>query len=183
MNNVVILNFSTRNNGNCANIAQYLRVRHPETNVFVYVIDDRVGPCGKCDYECLRAGAKCPNVTPYLEDIMKSVVHSDLTYLIIPNYCGFPCANYLAFNERSVGFFNMDSALMDRYMSAKKRFIIVSNSDNAVFDQAMRQQVKGEPDVLYLKSGKYGKRSIAGDILESDQARNDLEAFLQESSR
>lgn len=178
MKKTVILNFSTRNTGNCAHIAEHLSVHYRETSVHTYTIDDRIGPCGQCDYECLRPGFECPNVSDYQKEVMNAVMEADMTYLIVPNYCGFPCANFLAFNERSVGFFNMDRALTGRYMTAKKRFIIVSNSENAVFDQAMRQQVNSEPEVLYLKSGKYGKRSIAGDILESEQAVADLNAFI-----
>ncbi len=87
---------------------------------------------------------------------MQAVMSSDVTYMIVPNYCGFPCANYLAFYERSV---------------------LLSNTETEVFNQAMRQQVSGDPDVLYPKSGKYGKRSTAGDILDSEAARTDLQTF------
>ena len=68
---------------------------------------------------------------------------------------------------------------MAQYMSVPKRFIIVSNTEGAAFDAAMRQQVNGNPDVFYLQSGKYQKKSIAGDILDSEAAVADLEAFLQ----
>ena len=178
MKNVVILNFSTRINGNCANIANKIGVHHMQTNVLYYVIDSRIGPCGNCDYECLRPEEKCPNVTHYQCEVMEAVMNADITYMILPNYCGFPCANFLAFNERSVGYFNMNRLVMDRYMNARKRFIIISNSENQMFDQAMRQQVRTDPDVLYLKSSKYGKRSIAGDILESEAALAELNVFL-----
>ncbi len=108
---------------------------------------------------------------------MQAVMSSNVTYMIVPNYCGFPCANYLAFYERSVGFFHMDRSLMGRYMDSRKRFNLISNTETEVFNQAMRQQVSGDPDVLYPKSGKYGKRSTAGDILDSEAARADLQAF------
>ena len=106
-----------------------------------------------------------------------SPVNSDLVYFIVPNYCGYPCANYFAFNERSVGYFNMDPLRMDRYMSVTKRFIIVSNSEDH-FAEAMQQQTNEIPDILYLRSSKYGKQSIAGDIMDSDEAKAVLEAFL-----
>ena len=67
-------------------------------------------------------------------------------------------------------------------MDVQKRFIIVSNTEGATFDSAMRQQVNGDPDVLYLKSRKYQKRSIAGDILDSEAAIADLEAFLAQAT-
>ena len=109
---------------------------------------------------------------------MRAVMQSDITYMIVPNFCGMPCANYYAYNERSVGFFNMDRSVMGQYMNVKKRFIIISNTETVMFDQAMRQQTKEDPDAVYLKSGKYGKRSTAGDILESAEAQADLKAFL-----
>ena len=99
-------------------------------------------------------------------------------YFIVPNYCGFPCASYFAFNERSVGYFSGKKQLLDRYLSVRKRFIIVSNSEDEVFNQAMQQQVSSKPDILYLKSRKYGKQSIAGDIMDSNTANVDLDVFL-----
>ena len=108
---------------------------------------------------------------------MNSILNSDMVYMIVPNYCGFPCANFLAFNERSVGFFNLDRGLMQRYMAVRKRFIIVSNTENEVFQKAMEQQSKSV-EVLYLKTSKYGKRSTAGDLLDSAEAVADLDAYL-----
>lgn len=94
MKKVTILNFSARKEGNCAKIAQYISVHSTATTVCAYVVDRRIGPCGDCDYECLRPNACCPNVTDYQKEVMNSVMNSDVTYLIVPNYCGFPCANY-----------------------------------------------------------------------------------------
>ena len=76
------------------------------------------------------------------------------------------------------GYFGGGRSKFDQYMSASKNFIIVSNMDSEQFSIAMKQQTSAEPEILYLKSGKYQKRSIAGDILESAEARGDLEAFL-----
>lgn len=177
MKNITILNFSSRNDGNCAHIAQHIEVRNADTLVYTYVIDQRISPCNNCDYECLQPGVKCPNVSQYQEQIMNSILNSDMVYMIVPNYCGFPCANFLAFNERSVGFFNLDRGLMQRYMAVRKRFIIVSNTENEVFQKAMEQQSKSV-EVLYLKTSKYGKRSTAGDLLDSAEAVADLDAYL-----
>lgn len=178
MKNVTILNFSSRKDGNCANIAKYIAVHLANTTVQTYVIDQRIGPCNGCDYECLRHGIKCPSISTYQEEVMGAVLDSDVVYLIVPNYCGFPCANFLAFNERSVGYFNLDKSLMQRYMDVRKRFVIVSNSESEVFIKAMEQQANDVSEVLYLKSSKYNKRSIAGDLLESPAAVADLKGFL-----
>jgi hypothetical protein len=54
---------------------------------------------------------------------------------------------------------NLDRALMQQYMSIKIRFIIVSNTENEVFE-------------------KYSKHSIAGDLMDSAEAVTDMNAFL-----
>lgn len=175
---ITILNFSGRNNGNCVAIKRYLINKCEHLNVYSYDVNNHFSPCGNCDYECLRPGVSCPNLSDNQREVMDVVCSSDLVYFIIPNYCGFPCANYYAFNERSVGYFNLDRSAMQRYMAVKKKFIVVSNTESEQFTQAMRQQTDDEPDILYLKTQKYGKRSIAGDLLDSEAARADLNAYL-----
>lgn len=175
---ITVLSFSSRNNGNCANISQYLSNYYKQANVKSFVVDsESVPPCGKCDCECLKPGEACPQRSEKYSDIMDTICQSDLVYFIVPNYCGFPCANYFAFNERSVGYFGTDRDKMEQYMNVPKRFIIVSNTEG--FEDAMRQQTNAEPDILYLKSRKYGKRSIMGDIMDSNDAQADLDAFLK----
>jgi len=44
----------------------------------------------------------------------------------------------------------------------------------------MQQQVIGEPKMIYLKSGKFHKRSTDGVILDSDAAKRDLVQLLAE---
>ncbi len=109
---------------------------------------------------------------------MEDVLASDITYFIVPNYCGFPCANYFAFNERSVGFFHLDRAQMTNYIEVKKKFILVSNTEGDQFHKAMEQQ-SNSPDTLYLKSSTYQKKSISGDILTSKSAQATLKSFLE----
>lgn len=121
-------------------------------------------------------------MTDVQKKVMDTICSSDLVYYVVPNYCGLPCANYLAYNERCVGYFNMDRQLTQSYMSIKKAFIIVSNTENDFFVQAMRGQTNQEPEILYLKTGKYGKRSIAGDLMDSEAAAQDLAQFIMRTS-
>ncbi len=100
----------------------------------------------------------------------------DLLYFVIPNFCDGPCANYYAFNERSVGYFNADTSKLQQYMNVRKWFIVVSNTEG--FETALMQQTAAQPDILYLKSKKYHTQSISGDILVSEAAKADLTAFL-----
>ena len=172
---VTILSFSSRTGGNCANIGKYISNYHKNCRL-IMIDSESVRACGSCDYECLKPGLRCPQLSdPYLE-IMDALCRSDLVYFIVPNYCGYPCANYFAFNERTVGYFNMDREKMARYMNVPKRFIVISNTEG--FEAAMGQQTNEAPQILYLKSRKYGKSSIAGDLLESDAAKADLDEFL-----
>lgn len=175
--NVTILNFSPRNGGNCGRVCDFIAEFHNRTFVCSYNID--VMPCGGCDYECLKPGLKCPTITEQHRKLMDAILASDLVYFVVPNFCGYPCANYFAFNERSVGYFNSDRALMEQYMSVKKRFVAVSNSESDSFRTAMQQQTNGEPNILYLKSGKYKKRSTDGNILDCEEAAEDLRRFLE----
>lgn len=78
-----------------------------------------------------------------------------------------------------MGFFHGDEAILESYLAIPKRFITVSNTESQAFVDAMQQQVSDEPEILYLKSNNYGKKSICWDILTSEQARADLENFLR----
>ena len=181
--NVVLIRFSSRENGNCYAIAQYLADYHKEDHVKSYKIDSNVVvPCENCDYECLKPGAACPGVTSAQTEIMDAISQADLAYFMIPNYCGFPPASYYAFNERSVGYFNKNRELMGKYRSVAKKFVIVSNTEGQNFESAIRSQVMGEPEIIYLKTGKYKKQSTAGDLMESDEAKADLNEFLTKES-
>ena len=181
VNNVVILNFSGRKVGNCSAIAQHIAAHHTNANVRSYHVDQTFGTCGGCNYECLTPGVTCPNVNDFQNEVMGAICESDITYYIVPNYCGLPSSNYFAFNERSVGYFNMDRELLKKYMTVHKGFIVVSNTESDYFKQAMQQQTNQEMKILYMKTGKYGKRSTAGDILESEDAKADLDNYLAET--
>lgn len=181
--NIVLIGFSSRENGNCAAISAHIRAHYATENVRSFIMDpNTVQPCGNCNYQCLAPGANCPNLSTAQTAAMDAVCHADLVYYVIPNFCGYPCANYFAYNEKCVGYFNGDRILMQKYLEIPKRFVIVSNTEGVNFENAVRQQISAEPEILYLKSGKYGKRSTAGDILESEDARADLEAFLNTAS-
>lgn len=184
MKRILLLRFSHRQAGNCAAIASHIRASLPAGTVSEFVMDgESCRSCQGCDYQCLRGEGDCPHQNGAYSDAMKAIMASDLVYFILPNYCGFPCASYFAFNERSVGFFHGDAAILESYLAVPKRFLIVSNTESQVFTEAMQQQqVSDEPIILYLKSGIYGKKSICGDILTSEQARADLEHFLQKDN-
>ena len=176
---VIILSFSPRNNGNCSKIAGYIVQHYSEANVTRFDITaENFLPCSNCNYECLRPQSVCPKQTDYQMQVMDAATDSDIVYFIVPNFCGQPNANYYAFNERSVGYFNLNRQLLTKYLSVRKRFIIVSNTESEAFVNAMQQQTNKAPEILYMKTRNYGKQSIAGDLLESEAAVRDLQAYL-----
>ena len=180
MRNITVLNFSARENGNCAAICRYIANYFSRADVRIYNTSELITPCGKCDYSCLKSGEKCPNVSDDYIEMMNRILGSHHVYFIVPNFCGFPCANYFSYNERSVGFFNRDQKLLEQYLSIRKRFVLISNTESEFWTEAMSQQTNDTPNILYLKSGKYGKRSIAGNILDSDEAKQDLQVYLNQ---
>lgn len=179
--NIVLIQFSSRGNGNCSAItAEIAKFYSATRTIHSYIVNSNVvQACNDCNYECLQPDKQCPNLNSAQKEIMDNISNADLAYYIIPNYCGYPCANYFAFNERSVGYFNMDRASMQKFMSVPKRFIIISNTEGPNFENALKQQYSGDLDILYLKTGKYKKRSTAGDMMESLEAAADLKAFLE----
>ena len=182
MNNVTILSFSPREAGNCTATAEFIRahlIEQISANVQICRVDNKTFPaCGECGYECLRPGASCPTITTDQRRILDSVCNSDLVYYIVPNFCGYPCANYFAFNERLVGYFGMDRVRRNQYWAVPKRFILISNSKTEQFTEAMRQQTNSEPQILFLATGKYRRNSLAGDLMTSVEAQAELISFL-----
>ena len=175
-NNITILNFSGRNTGNCSSITEVIKRHHKNTNICVYQINKLFSPCNNCNYECLRENEKC-EYSAAQEALLETIFNSRLVYFIIPNYCGFPCANYFAFNERTVGLFNGNKDRLNQYMNVKKKFILISNAESKIFEAAMEQQAV-KPEILYMKSRAYGKQSIDGDLMDSKDALQDLLKFL-----
>ena len=176
MQTLTILNFSARNDGNCASIANYIKDLNANSNICIYNIFEQIDPCSNCNYECLKPTGVCPGLEQ-IKPMMDQIMNSETIYYIVPNYCGFPSANYFTFNERKIGYFQSDRALMGQYMNIPKKFIVVSNTEDITFYKAVQQQAK-DPQILYLKTSKYGKQSLAGDILDSEAAKSDLNAFL-----
>lgn len=180
MKTIALLRFSHRQEGNCAAIGAYIHSSFPDADILEFVMDaDSCRPCHDCSYQCLRGEGSCPHLCGSYADALNTIRTSDLAFFILPNYCGFPCASYFAFNERSVGFFHGNEALLESYLAVPKRFIIVSNTESQVFTDAMQQQVLQPPEILYLKSNCYEKKGVNGDILSSDAAKSTLEAFLR----
>lgn len=110
---------------------------------------------------------------------MDEICHSTIAFFVIPNYCDYPCANFFIFNERSQCYFQNHPEQLDQYLKVKKKFIIVSNSKAESFAKAFEQHTDQEPQILFLSARKHGHISTAGDLMNVDTAKAELEAFIQ----
>ena len=174
-NDVVILSFSGRKNGNCEQIARH--IQSLTGGKLLAFSDLNVHPCGRCGYECFRKGDACPHIGDDLRLIYESVLQSKFAYYILPNYCDYPPANFFAFNERSLCFFSGHDDLLNAYLRVRKKFIIVSGSRTQSFRDALSQHAE-EPDILFLSAKQYGQKSIDGNLTTSPDALSEIENFL-----
>lgn len=179
---ITIVNFSGRENGNCRAISKVIAASHPADEISIFnFCDITLAPCGSCEYDCFNRDKQCPHQSDGVYDMYDKITLSDLTYFIVPNYCDYPNANYFIFNERSQCYFQHHEQLLDRYLSVKKRFIVVSNTQTQNFITALSYQIpEGEsPDILFLPAKKYRKISIDGDLMTSPEAKKAVEIFCR----
>ena len=173
-----IISFSSRGNGNCAQIGKLIRSLSEEAVLFQFS-NFEIHACGKCGYECFTDRSKCPYYSDMEYRLLDAVTHSDLTYFILPNYCDYPCANYFVFNERSQCYFQDNPELLEAYEKVPKRAIVVSNTNEDNFKTALAYQSYKVPDILFLSAKKYGKISIRGDLMTDENAVRDVTAFVR----
>ena len=173
-----IISFSSRANGNCAQIAHLVESMTQDAVLFDFS-GFNIHPCGKCACECFADREKCPYIGDMECGILEAVTNSDITYFILPNYCDYPCANYFIFNERSQCWFRNRPDLLDRYLKVPKRCIVVSNTNRDNFTQALAYQSEIPPEILFLSAKKYGKISIQGNLLESNEAVEEIRRFVK----
>lgn len=173
-----IISFSSRGNGNCAQIGKLIRSLSEEAVLFQFSYFE-IHACGKCGYECFADRSKCPYYSDMEYRLLDAVTNSDLTYFILPNYCDYPCANYFVFNERSQCYFQGHPELLEAYENVPKRAIVVSNTNEDSFKTALAYQSYKEPDVLFLSAKQYGKVSIRGDLMTDENAVRAVTAFVR----
>lgn len=177
---VCIVSFSSRKNGNCGQIAAHLQSLYGDAKLYDFA-DFSIHPCGDCVYECFSRSGRCPFMEDREYELYEAILGSAQTYYIIPNYCDYPCANFFIFNERSQCFFQGHPKRVEAYCRIPKKFIVVSNTNEQNFRDILAYHVEDEPDILFLHARKYGKVSIAGDLMTSGEAVAQLEAFAGES--
>ena len=175
---ICVVSFSSRAGGNCSRIGKLICSLLDNTESFDFS-SFTIHPCGQCGYECFSQPEKCPYSADMEHRLLDGIIHSDLAYFILPNYCDYPCANFFIFNERSQCCFQGRPDLLDAYEKVPKRAVVVSNTNEDNFRRALSYQSYQEPGILFLSAKKYGKESIKGDLLTSREAVSDIMAFVQ----
>ena len=173
----VIVAFSSRSNGNCAQIGKLIASMVKEPVLFDFSAFD-LHPCGRCALECFAIRENCPYFADREYEMLEAMVHSDMVYFVLPNYCDYPCANYFIFNERSQCFFQGREDLLEAYLKVPKRSIVISSTNQDNFIRALAYQSDKEPEILFLSAKEYGKTSISGDLLTSPKALEDIRRFV-----
>ncbi|MBP3636928.1 MAG: NAD(P)H-dependent oxidoreductase [Clostridia bacterium] len=179
--NIAVLHFSARNDGNCAAIAQELTKLHTGHHVEIHpVCEAALSPCRNCAYECFHNAASCPYAQDDVPALYTAILHSDLTYFVLPNYADSPPALYFAFNERSNCFFQGNEELLNAYLAVPKRFIIVSNQPSPIFDALPQYHIAEgiTPKLLYLPPRQYCQNSLDGTMMEATEACACLQRFV-----
>ena len=172
-----ILSFSSRPNGNCAQIGKLIHRLSEDAVLFDFSCFQLQG-CGACGYECFSSGDKCPCRSDREAELLEAVTSSDLTYFVIPNYCDYPCSSFFIFNERSQCWFQGRPDLLERYEKVPKRAVVISNTDEENFRKALSYQSDEAVEILFLSAKQYGKSSIKGDLLSDERVVKVITEFV-----
>lgn len=173
----IIVTFSSRSNGNCSQIGKLIFSLSSDPVLFDFSEFD-IHPCGRCTAECFSAREDCPYFADKEHEILEAIMQSDVVYFVLPNYCDYPNANFFIFNERSQCFFQGRPDLLESYLDIPKRCIVISNTNMDNFIQALAYQSNKKPEILFLSAKEYGKNSIQGDLLTSEDAVEHIRQFI-----
>lgn len=176
MNRTIVV-FSSRKQGNCEHIAEYIKEYENSWDIF-YFSERSIVPCGVCSYECFT-GTHCPHLDDGEGELLAQICRSDEVIFVLPNYCDYPCANFFIFNERSNGYFQHHSELLQQYLAVPKKFIVVSNSQSSHFREAFQQHTDKEPEILFLSAKACGTVTTRNALMQSDSAVHLVQDFLK----
>lgn len=174
---VCIVSFSSRKNGNCSQISNYVGSLFPGSVCYNFS-NFHITACGNCQYQCFENTEACPYAKDKEHEILEAITRSQKVIFIVPNYCDYPCSNYFVFNERSLCYFQNDEKLLNAYMNVPKRFIVISNTNRSNFNSIFAYQTNEERKILFLSSKKYGKKSTDGDLITSSKMIEEVKSFV-----
>lgn len=175
----LIINFSGRRNGNCENVGNVIRDTFNFDDIEIINFHSlNIKPCTNCGYECFNNKEKCPYYNDDIKNLYNKILESDFVYYILPNYCGYPCANFFIYNERSVCVFSKDRDLLNKYLQKPKKFIVVSSSNQENFKNILQYQTTIAPDIFFLNAREFNQKSTDGKLMDNEEAKNKLIQFL-----
>ena len=172
-----IINFSGRNNGNCNDIAEYIK---EVLNADIDILDfcgTKITPCGNCNYECLDTADGCL-IDDGIAGAYAALINTDIIYFVVPNYINYPCANFWIFNERKQGVFGRKPDLERHYLQIKKKFVVVSNTEKENFRQIFKSHIKGDVDILFMATRDFAKGGVRGGLMEDARAKAKIKEFI-----
>lgn len=178
---VTILSFSGREDGNSIRVANVIADAIGRENTQIIDFSNvNVEPCNHCHCDCFLPEGKCP-VEDDVVSIYEKIMQSEQVFFILANYCGYPNANYFAFNERSSAYFLRNRDLLAKYLAVPKKFVIISNSNQEKFAELAQYQVPNgtTPEMLFLSSGKFKVSSFAGNLMEVPEAWSMVTTFAR----
>ncbi|MCL2376679.1 MAG: NAD(P)H-dependent oxidoreductase [Defluviitaleaceae bacterium] len=178
---ICIINFSGRKGGNCHDVAKLVeQIEATEHEVtLLEMCDLDIEPCGKCGYECFSKDVICPYAGDAIACIYSAVCSSDLAYYIVPNYINYPNAYFFIFNERKQGFFAHKPDLLERYLRLRKKFVVISNTEEDNFREILGRHVleNGDVEYLFLATTSFDKGSARGGMMQCEQAKDIVRGF------
>ncbi len=177
---ILIVSFSSRKNGNCHAICDFLEeLVGNGANSFQF-FDHCITQCGACGYECLLDNKLCPHFEDAEYGLMEQICLSDRVYFIVPIYQGFPSANFFIFNERSQVYFQGHPERIDRYRAVAKYFIAVGDNGLEYAKAAFQAHGNSQPAVLHLSAHRFGKSNIVGNLMDSAEAQAAVSQFVSQ---
>ena len=174
--NKLFISFSSRENGNCDSIAQFLSSEQDE---IVYFRNKNYHVCTSCDYECFGQGCKYRDDDVY--EIFEKMQQYQKIVFIVPMYCGNPSSLYFAFNERSQDYFMHNE---EKHESILKRLFIIgiygSQEESPNFLSCFEKWFDGSEysnHVLGIERHKYSLK-LKDSVLDIDEVRNVISEFI-----
>lgn len=117
-------------------------------------------------------------------ELLRQISEANTAYFVVPNYCDHPNANFYIFNERSNCWFQNHPQRLEQYLKVRKKFLVVSGMKSDSFLRAFEQHTDDSPEILFLSARRFGSgSSIAGDLMESEEAKAAILAFLKKTPK
>ncbi len=177
---ISVINYSSRKNGNCHHIAEYVEAIISGEKHEYDLIDFSafsVNTCGKCNYECF--GNHCVYKDDEIYRAYRKILDADIVISVIPIYGGLPCSNFFAFSERVQGAFQDDE--FDQFEAVKNKYIIVGNTGLEITKKIVgaNDSLVRDEDFLAISSNEVGERSVRGNLMDYELYRGKIREWIK----